>query len=51
VSAGPGTPAQPFPSDQSDKVTAACSARSRARAASFRHCRIGLYPGTIDKLW
>lgn len=48
-----GTPAQPFASDQFDKVTmtAFFSARARAHAASFRHCRIGLYPGTIDKLW
>ncbi len=48
-----GTPAQPFPSDQFDKVTMAAffSARARAHAASFCHCRIGLYPGTIDKLW
>jgi aminoglycoside 2'-N-acetyltransferase I len=48
-----GTPAQPFPSDQFDKVTMAAffSARAQAHAASFRNCRIGLYPGTIDKLW
>lgn len=48
-----GTPQQPFPSDQFDKVTMAAffSARARVHAASFRHCRIGLYPGTIDRLW
>lgn len=48
-----GTPDNPFPSDQFDKVTVAafCSARARCRAASFTHCRIGLYPGDIDRLW
>jgi aminoglycoside 2'-N-acetyltransferase I len=48
-----GTPQQPFPSDQFGKVTMAAffSARARADAASFRHRRIGLYPGTIDRLW
>ncbi len=48
-----GTPDHPFPSDQVDKVTVAAffSARARRAAASFTHCRIGLYPGDIDRLW
>lgn len=48
-----GTPDNPLPSDQFDKVTVAAffSARARRDAASFTHCRIGLYPGDIDRLW
>ena len=48
-----GTPDNPLPSDQFDKVTVAafCSARARRAAASFMHCRIALYPGDIDRLW
>lgn len=48
-----GTPQQPFPSDQFDKVTMAAffSRRACAHARSVRHSRIALYPGTIDRLW
>jgi aminoglycoside 2'-N-acetyltransferase I len=48
-----GTPEDPFPSDQFDKVTmgAFFSDLARRSAASFIHCRIGLYPGEIDRLW
>jgi aminoglycoside 2'-N-acetyltransferase I len=48
-----GTPDDPFPSDQWDKVTLArfFSERARAHAAEFEHARIGLYPGIIDRLW
>jgi aminoglycoside 2'-N-acetyltransferase I len=48
-----GTPDNPLPSDQFDKVTVAAffSARARRHAASFTHGRIGLYPGDIDRLW
>ena len=48
-----GTSQQPFPSDQLDKVTMAAffSRRACAHARSFRHSRIALYPGTIDRLW
>ena len=48
-----GTPEEPFPSDQWDKVTLArfFSARARAAASQFAGARIGLYPGSIDKLW
>ena len=48
-----GTPEEPFPSDQWDKVTLAAffSAKARRGAASFAGARIGLYAGRIDKLW
>ena len=48
-----GTPDEPFPSDQWDKVTLASffSARARAAAERFTNARIALYPGSIDKLW
>lgn len=48
-----GTPQEPFPSDQFDKVTFACffSPRARAAAAGFAGARIELYPGAIDRLW
>jgi aminoglycoside 2'-N-acetyltransferase I len=50
-----GTPQAPFPSDQPGfgKVTMAdfFSPAGRQAKASFRHCRIELYPGEIDKLW
>ncbi|MFE5586087.1 GNAT family N-acetyltransferase [Kitasatospora sp. NPDC056531] len=50
-----GTPQDPFPSDQPgfDKVTMAdfFSTTGRQAQASFRHSRIRLYPGEIDKLW
>ncbi|OLZ68908.1 GNAT family N-acetyltransferase [Streptomyces sp. IMTB 2501] len=50
-----GTPGDPFPSDRPgfDKVTMAgfFSADARRAEASFRHSRIELYPGQIDKLW
>lgn len=50
-----GTPRSPLPSDQPgfDKVTMAdfFSAEARRRRKSFRNCRIGLFPGEIDRLW
>lgn len=48
-----GTPDNPFPSDQPgfDKVTMAAFFTPRADPAAFRHTRIALYPGEIDKLW
>lgn len=48
-----GTPEEPFPSDQWDKVTLAdfFSASARAAAGQFAGARIGLYPGSVDKLW
>ncbi|MGK4581591.1 GNAT family N-acetyltransferase [Kitasatospora sp. HPMI-4] len=50
-----GTPEDPFPSDQPgfDKVTMAgfCSRRAGAARRSFIGARIGLYPGTVDRLW
>lgn len=48
-----GTPEEPFPSDQWDKVTLArfFSARARRAAGTFAGARIALYPGSIDKLW
>lgn len=50
-----GTPQAPFPSDQPgfDKVTMAdfFSSAGRQAQASFRHSRIELFPGEIDKLW
>ncbi|MEU8434744.1 GNAT family N-acetyltransferase [Streptomyces sp. NPDC029216] len=50
-----GTPQAPFPSDQNGfgKVTMAdfFSPEGRQAQASFRHSRIELYPGEIDKLW
>jgi aminoglycoside 2'-N-acetyltransferase I len=48
-----GTPEEPFPSDQFDKVVMAAffSDLAQRHAESFRHARIELYPGPIDKLW
>lgn len=48
-----GTPENPFPSDQFDKVTMASffSRRVRAAAEGFIGARIELYPGDIDRLW
>ncbi|MFI1257046.1 GNAT family N-acetyltransferase [Streptomyces netropsis] len=50
-----GTRRAPFPSDGPgfDKVTMAgfFTERGKRDAAAFRHCRIGLYPGEIDRLW
>ena len=48
-----GTPEDPFPSDQWDKVTLACffSARAGRAAGRFAGARIALFPGAIDKLW
>jgi predicted N-acetyltransferase YhbS len=48
-----GTPDDPFPSDQWDKVTlgAFFSERAKANETSFAHTRIGLYPGVLDRLW
>ncbi|MFB6435884.1 GNAT family N-acetyltransferase [Streptomyces sp. NPDC056411] len=50
-----GTPQAPFPSDQPgfDKVTMAdfFSATARQTRDAFRHTRIELYPGEIDRLW
>jgi len=48
-----GTPDEPFASDQWDSVTLAAffSERARRRAGDFSGARIGLYPGTIDRLW
>lgn len=48
-----GTPEEPFPSDDLDKVTMAAffSERARAAAPAFVGVRVELYPGRIDKLW
>jgi aminoglycoside 2'-N-acetyltransferase I len=48
-----GTPKDPFPSDQFDKVTMASffSARARAAADHFVSARVELYSGEIDRLW
>jgi aminoglycoside 2'-N-acetyltransferase I len=48
-----GTPDDPFPSDQWDKVTLArfFSERAQRNATLFEDARIGLYPGVIDRLW
>jgi GNAT superfamily N-acetyltransferase len=48
-----GTPDDPFPSDQFDKVVMAAlfTDHARAHAASFSNARIELYPGQIDRLW
>jgi aminoglycoside 2'-N-acetyltransferase I len=48
-----GTPRDPFPSDQWDKVVLASffSERARCRAGDFAGARIGLFPGIIDRLW
>ena len=48
-----GTPADPFPSDQLDKVTLGCffSAKAKDAHADFVGARIELFCGEIDKLW
>jgi GNAT superfamily N-acetyltransferase len=48
-----GTPEEPFPSDQWDKVTLATffSDKGRRDAERFVGIRVPLYPGSIDKLW
>ncbi|MFI0226180.1 GNAT family N-acetyltransferase [Streptomyces lydicus] len=50
-----GTPTAPFPSDRPgfDKVTMAdfFSTTARKSRTAFRHTRLELYPGEIDKLW
>ncbi|HEX9299628.1 MAG TPA: GNAT family N-acetyltransferase, partial [Actinomycetota bacterium] len=48
-----GTPADPFPSDQFDKVTLGCffSAKAKDARAEFVGARIELFSGEIDKLW
>lgn len=48
-----GTPSNPFPSDQFEKVTLACffTARVRDHASDFAGARIELYSGDIDRLW
>ncbi|MFG2285522.1 GNAT family N-acetyltransferase [Streptomyces sp. NPDC048595] len=50
-----GTPQSPFPSDRPgfDKVTMAdfFSPDARRHRTAFRHSRIGLHPGEIDRLW
>ncbi|MGW2400960.1 GNAT family N-acetyltransferase [Kitasatospora sp. NPDC001664] len=48
-----GTPQDPFPTDRPgfDKVVMADLCTGRARAASWEHRRIGLHPGTVDRLW
>ncbi|MFI1970259.1 GNAT family N-acetyltransferase [Streptomyces cinnamoneus] len=50
-----GTPDAPFPSDRPgfDKVTLAGFFTDRAKrdAEAFRHSRIALFPGGIDRLW
>ncbi|MER6310220.1 GNAT family N-acetyltransferase [Streptomyces sp. NPDC001657] len=50
-----GTPQYPLASDRPpfDKVTMAdfFSAGARRHHAAFRHARLALYPGTIDRLW
>ncbi|ARZ68512.1 acetyltransferase [Streptomyces albireticuli] len=50
-----GTPRDPFPSDGPgfDKVTMAGFFTERAKrdAGAFRHSRVELYPGEIDRLW
>ncbi|BDM69493.1 N-acetyltransferase [Streptomyces nigrescens] len=50
-----GTPQCPLSSDRPpfDKVTMAAffSAEARRHHVAFRHTRLALYPGTIDRLW
>jgi GNAT superfamily N-acetyltransferase len=48
-----GTREDPFPSDQFDKLVlgAFFSELAIGNAEQFQHCRIELYPGSIDKLW
>lgn len=48
-----GTEAEPFPSDQFDKVTFGgfFTAASRQARHAFVGSRVPLYSGTIDKLW
>jgi aminoglycoside 2'-N-acetyltransferase I len=48
-----GTPEEPFPSDQWDKVTLAAffSAKAQRGVESFVNSRIFLHSGSIDKLW
>jgi aminoglycoside 2'-N-acetyltransferase I len=48
-----GTPDEPFPSDQFGKLVLGWffSPRAKANAHRFVAAHIGLYPGTIDKLW
>ena len=48
-----GTPEEPFPSDQFDKVTVASffTPEAQKHAGDFMGARIGLYPGLRDKLW
>ena len=48
-----GTPREPLPSDQLDKVTMGLlvSPRARAHAEELIGGRVELYPGRIDKLW
>ncbi|MFC1416132.1 GNAT family N-acetyltransferase [Streptacidiphilus cavernicola] len=50
-----GTAEEPFPSDRPgfDKVTMAAflTPHARVHAADFRHTRIALHPGPVDRLW
>jgi len=48
-----GTPEDPLPSDQFDKVTLGdfFTVRAKRAAPVFRHSRIALYPGLLDRLW
>ncbi|WP_424216559.1 GNAT family N-acetyltransferase (plasmid) [Streptomyces sp. BI20] len=50
-----GTVSDPFPSDAPGFAKVTMSAfftpAARAAASGFRHARVGLYPGAIDRLW
>lgn len=48
-----GTPDDPFPSDQFDKVTmgAFFSRRAVHHRSAFVGARVALFPGAIDRLW
>jgi GNAT superfamily N-acetyltransferase len=48
-----GTPDDPYPSDDLDKVTMATflSGRATANRARFVGVRIALHPGAVDRLW
>jgi len=48
-----GTPAEPLPSDRLGKAVLWCpyTPHAEGHAADFRGTRIGLYPGTVDRIW
>jgi len=48
-----GTPRDPFPSDQFDKLTFATffTASAQRHAHTFERSRVALYSGDIDRLW